>query len=69
MFLWAKVPENIGGAEALSDHLLYKKNIFVTPGFVFGEKGRKYIRVSLCVPQELLKRVLDRLTLVDINKI
>lgn len=69
MFIWAKVSDSSIGAEVLADHLLYEKNVFVTPGFVFGEKGRQYIRVSLCVKQEVLKEVLNRLESFDIKKI
>lgn len=69
MFIWAKVNPQVGSSEKLADYLLYEKNIFVTPGFVFGEKGEKYIRVSLCVKQEVLHRVLERLQSFDISKI
>lgn len=69
MFIWAKVPEKIGGAEAIADHLLYKKNIFVTPGFVFGEKGKQFIRVSLCVKQQVLREVIGRLSSFDLKEL
>lgn len=69
MFIWAKVSPEIGSSEKLSDYLLYQKNIFVTPGFVFGEKGNQYIRVSLCVKPENLKKVINRLKSIDLNKI
>ena len=69
MFIWAKVNPEVGTSDKLSDYLLYKKNIFVTPGFVFGEKGKNYIRASLCVKQEILKKVLDRLESFDISEI
>lgn len=69
MFLWAKIDPVIGSSEKLADHLLYEKNIFVTPGFIFGEKGEKYIRISLCLKQEVLQKVLDRLDSFDINQL
>jgi len=69
MFIWARVHPSIGTSEKLSDHLLYKKHIFVTPGFVFGEKGNAYIRASLCVKQEVLEKVLERLESFDISKV
>ena len=69
MFIWAKVNDMFDSSEKLGDHLLYKKDIFVTPGFVFGEKGKKYIRVSLCVQEELLEQVLDRLESFKIEEV
>jgi len=69
LFIWARVPEAVGSAEKLSDYLLYEKDIFVTPGFIFGAKGAKYIRISLSVKYDLLEEVLKRLENIDINKI
>lgn len=69
MFIWAKVNPEIGSSEKLSDYLLHQKNIFVTPGFVFGEKGNQYIRASLCVKQDNLKKVITRLKSIDLSKI
>ncbi|MDZ7606193.1 MAG: aminotransferase class I/II-fold pyridoxal phosphate-dependent enzyme [Cyclobacteriaceae bacterium] len=69
MFIWAHVPDAIGSAEKLSDYLLYELDIFVTPGFVFGAKGAKYIRISLSVKYEMLEEVLQRLENFDLGKI
>ncbi|MCG8310982.1 MAG: aminotransferase class I/II-fold pyridoxal phosphate-dependent enzyme [Cytophagales bacterium] len=69
LFIWAKVPDEIGTSRKLADYLLYEKNIFVTPGFVFGDKGDKYIRTSLCVEQEVLKRVIGRLKSFDLSNL
>jgi len=60
LFVWAKVPKNSDG-KSLSDYLLSHKNIFVTPGFIFGSQGKNYIRVSLCNSEDVLKNVLKRL--------
>lgn len=59
MFLWGKVKNGTG--EELSDELLYNKSIFVTPGIVFGDKGKNYIRLSLCQKVSKLKEALHRL--------
>ena len=69
MFIWAKVSVDVGSSDKLSDYLLYKKDIFVTPGFIFGEKGKEYIRMSLCVKREVLKKVIDRLQTIDLKDI
>ena len=69
MFIWARINPEIETCDGLADFLLYKKNIFVTPGFIFGEKGKQYIRVSLCVKQEILEKVIKRLESVDLKEI
>jgi len=47
MFVWAKLPESIIDAEKFVDKLLFEANVFITPGFIFGSNGEKYVRVSL----------------------
>ena len=69
MFIWAKVSPKLESSEKLADYLLYEKDIFVTPGFVFGEKGDKYIRASLCVKQDMLKKVIGRLKSFELSKL
>lgn len=59
MFVWGKVPQGTG--EKLVDHLLYDKNVFVTPGFIFGSEGNEYIRISLCVDRATLRNALQRI--------
>lgn len=69
MFIWAKVSPEVGTSDKLADYLLYDKNIFVTPGFVYGPKGDNYIRVSLCVKKDLLKKVIGRIEGIDLKKL
>jgi len=38
-----------------------KTLVFITPGFVFGSNGTKYIRISLCASEETLKEAADRI--------
>ena len=61
LFVWARIQENIDNVDLLVDELLYKKNIFITPGKVFGSKGNRYIRISLCTKQIFLNEALNRL--------
>lgn len=61
MFMWAKLPDSIASAEQLVDELLYQKHIFIAPGFIFGPKGDRYIRVSLCMPKERIWQAVERL--------
>ncbi len=60
MFIWARVPDDLRDAGQLVDRLLYEKYIFITPGFIFGEKGNRYVRVSLCSKEEVLREALNR---------
>lgn len=61
LFVWAKVPDRIDDVEKWIDEILYATKVFITPGFVFGENGKRYIRISLCSPVETLKQALERL--------
>lgn len=59
MFVWAKIPEGTT-SEQLTDDILYNKDIFITPGTVFGSQGEGYIRFSLCVPEETIVEAIER---------
>jgi LL-diaminopimelate aminotransferase len=48
MFVWAKVPEAKGTGRQLSDKILYEADVFLTPGYIFGERWDTHIRISLC---------------------
>lgn len=60
LFVWAKIPQN-KTPEGIVDYLLYEKNIFITPGSIFGTNGKSYIRFSLCVKKEIIQEALERL--------
>ena len=61
MFLWGKVPESCENVEAPTDKVLYEANVFITPGFIFGSNGARYIRLSLCCNKEMLANALERI--------
>ena len=61
MFLWGKVPDFCENVEAFTDKVLYEANVFVTPGFIFGSNGARYIRLSLCCNEEMLANALERI--------
>jgi len=61
LFVWAKIPEG-KSSEEITDELLYKHDIFLTPGTVFGSNGEGYIRLSLCIDEKRLKEVLTRVS-------
>ena len=61
LFMWAKVPVTYKDGFALSDHVLYNNNVFITPGGIFGSNGNNYIRVSLCAPEQVIEKALARI--------
>jgi aspartate/methionine/tyrosine aminotransferase len=61
LFVWAKLPKG-RKAEEFTDELLYKKDVFITPGTIFGTNGEGYIRASLCVTEDVFKEVLTRVS-------
>lgn len=61
MFVWAAIPGEFTNGFELSDEVLYKANVFMTPGGIFGTAGDKYIRVSLCSTEEKIKEAIERI--------
>jgi len=61
MFLWGKLPDSVESAEKLVNNLLTEKHVFIAPGFIFGPKGQRYIRLSLCMPKERIWEAVERL--------
>ena len=66
LFLWGHIPESAESSEAFADNILYNARVFLTPGFIFGSNGERYIRISLCATEEKMKEALDRIK--EINK-
>ncbi|MCL4122906.1 UNVERIFIED_CONTAM: hypothetical protein GTU68_051284 [Idotea baltica] len=60
LFVWAKLPIGLT-SEQTADDLLYTYDVFLAPGTIFGTNGEGYIRLSLCVTEEVLNEVLNRL--------
>jgi LL-diaminopimelate aminotransferase len=60
LFVWAKISEG-KKSEEVTDSILYDKDIFITPGTIFGSQGEGYIRFSLCVTSEIIKEAISRL--------
>lgn len=60
LFIWCKVPEG-KSPEELVDFLLYEKNIFITPGKIFGPQGEGYVRISLCMPEFKILEAINRI--------
>ena len=67
MFLWGRIPDNAPSGEWLADELFYKAKVFITPGFIFGRNGDRYIRISLCAKPEKLREALERIRRYNLN--
>ena len=61
MFLWGKIPEKYADVEDLTEKVLHEARVFITPGFIFGSNGKRYIRISLCAKDEKMKEALERI--------
>ena len=61
LFVWAKAPDHVADVEKWIDEILYGTKVFITPGFIFGEGGRRYIRISLCCTVEALQEAHERI--------
>lgn len=61
MFIWAEIPSEQMSSIQFTDYILEKYRIFITPGSIFGSNGQKYIRISLCTPEEKLIECINRI--------
>lgn len=61
LFIWAKVSKDAGDGFLLSDQILHRANVFITPGGIFGSAGKQYVRISLCSSNKNLKQALQNI--------
>ena len=61
MFLWGKIPDRYDDAETLTERVLHEARVFITPGFIFGSNGRRYVRISLCAKDDKMREALERI--------
>ena len=61
MFLWGKIPTKYKDSAELADKILYDSKVFITPGFIFGSNGNRFIRISLCANEDMLQEALTRI--------
>ena len=61
MFLWGRIPDSYSDVEELTERVLHEARVFITPGFIFGSNGKRYIRISLCAKEDKLKEALKRI--------
>ncbi len=61
MFLWGSIPDTYNNVEDLTERVLHEARVFITPGFIFGSNGERYIRISLCAKEEKIQAALLRI--------
>ncbi len=64
MFLWGRIPDRYADVEELTERVLHEARVFITPGFIFGSNGRRYVRISLCAKEEKIAEALRRIRAV-----
>jgi aspartate/methionine/tyrosine aminotransferase len=62
LFVWGKIPANYKSGEELTEEILHKAHVFITPGMVFGDQGNEFIRISLCANEQMLNKAIERLS-------
>ena len=67
MFLWGRIPDSYSNCEELTERVLHEARVFITPGFIFGSKGERYIRISLCAKEEKIQTALERIRKLKIE--
>ena len=53
--LWGRIPDHYADVEELTEKVLHEARVFITPGFIFGSNGKRYIRISLCAKEPQLE--------------
>ena len=61
MFLWGKIAGKYANAEQLTERVLHEARVFITPGFIFGSNGERYVRISLCAQDDKMQEALRRI--------
>ena len=67
MFLWGRIPDHYTNAEELTERVLHEARVFITPGFIFGSRGERYIRISLCAKDDKIAEALERVRMLNVE--
>lgn len=65
MFVWARIPEKYGNSYELSDEILDKAHVFITPGGIFGSQGESFVRIALCSKKEVFREAINRIQTIN----
>lgn len=66
LFVWGRIPDDQEVVQ-FTDRVLKEANVFMVPGIVFGSQGERYVRASLCVPQERIKEAINRIRKIKVE--
>lgn len=61
MFLWGRIPDHYNDVEELTERVLHEARVFITPGFIFGSNGSRYLRISLCAKDDKFAEAVKRI--------
>ena len=61
LFVWGKMDDSVESSEKLVDELLHEARVFITPGFIFGSNGERYVRISLGSDVDRIKEACNRI--------
>lgn len=67
LFLWGRIPDTVEDVESFTDRVLHEGRVFITPGFIFGTNGNRYVRISLCATPEKLREALRRIKAMNLT--
>jgi aspartate/methionine/tyrosine aminotransferase len=67
LFVWGRIPDSVENCGSFIDNILNKVHVFITPGFIFGKNGERYIRISLCADEKRLQEAKERLSNLSLN--
>ncbi len=65
MFLWGRIPDKYSDCEQLTERVLHEARVFITPGFIFGSNGQRYIRISLCAKDDKIREAQKRIEALE----
>lgn len=65
MFLWGRIPDSYDDVEELTERVLHEARVFITPGFIFGSNGKRFIRISLCAKDEKFREAVERIKALE----
>ncbi|MBR6286460.1 MAG: aminotransferase class I/II-fold pyridoxal phosphate-dependent enzyme [Bacteroidaceae bacterium] len=66
MFLWGRIPDKYADCEELTERVLHEARVFITPGFIFGSNGQRYVRISLCAKDDKIAEALERIKAMNL---
>ena len=66
MFLWGRIPDCYADVEILTERILHEARVFLTPGYIFGSNGQRYVRISLCASEARMAEALQRIQAINL---